>query len=274
MKMRVVVLLAAAGCVLAQGPPPGPAPGRGRMGFGGSPDGARFVGAEAGMPGRVVKNAPYSADLVTETVQVLADGNRIRQSLQVKVYRDSEGRTRREQSVNLNGLGSNSNMPQLVFINDPVSGVNYALNATDRTGTKTTRTPGGGRMGMGLGMGKNGGARRGAASDQNLKTEALGRQTMEGVPVDGRRVTMTVPAGQMGNDQPLQIVTETWFSPDLQTVVLSKRSDPRSGETVTRMTNISRSEPPRALFEPPSDYKLTESMGRVPRRGAGQSPPK
>src|SRR5881394_1959420 len=120
---------------------PGPGRGRGRAGFGRPEPGARFVGAEAGMPGRVVKNAPYSAELVTESVQTLPDGNHIRQSSSVKVYRDNEGRTRREQSVNLNGLGSNSNMPQVVFINDPVSGMNYALNAKDRTGTKTTRTP-------------------------------------------------------------------------------------------------------------------------------------
>ena len=86
-RMMAMVFLAVAGA-RAQGPPPGPGPGRG----------ARFLGAEAGMPGRVVKNAPYSADLVTESVQTLPDGNHIRQSSSVKVYRDSEGRTRREQS--------------------------------------------------------------------------------------------------------------------------------------------------------------------------------
>jgi hypothetical protein len=234
------------------------------MGFGGPPEpGARFLGAEAGMPGRVVKNAPYTADLVTESVQTLPDGNHIRQSSSVKVYRDSEGRTRREQSVNLNGLGSNSNMPQVVFINDPVSGANYALNAKDRTGTKTSWTPGAGRMG------KSSVAPRRASQNQNARTDELGRQTMEGLAVEGRRVTVTIPAGQMGNDQPIQTVTETWFSPELQAVVLSKRSDPRSGETVTRMLNVSRSEPPHILFEAPADYKVTESEGRMPwPRGA------
>jgi hypothetical protein len=203
---------------------------------------------------------------------VLADGNHIRQSSSVKVYRDSEGRTRREQSVNLNGLGSNTNMPQLVFINDPVSGMNYALNTKDRTGTRTTRTPGG-RMGMGKNPAASAAPRgRRGASGQNLKVEDLGHQTMDGVQVDGRRTTVTIPAAQMGNDQPIQIVTETWFSPDLQTMVLSKRSDPRSGETVTRMMNISRSDPPRMLFEPPADYKITESQGRLPRvRGTEQT---
>src|ERR1043165_152671 len=71
--------------------------------------GGRFIGAEVGMPGRVVKNAPFSAEIVTETTQALPDGNRIKQSSSVRIYRDSEGRTRREQSLNnLNGLAPNS----------------------------------------------------------------------------------------------------------------------------------------------------------------------
>src|SRR5271157_2196406 len=86
-----------------------PGPGRGRGRFGppppdvAAPGGARFLGAEAGMPGRVVKNAPYSADVVTETSQTLTDGNHIRQSSTAKIYRDTQGRTRREQSLNALG---------------------------------------------------------------------------------------------------------------------------------------------------------------------------
>ncbi len=235
--------------------PQAPPPGRGRMGGFGRPDpGARFVGAEAGMPGRVVKNAPYSADLVTESTQTLPDGNHIRQSSTVKMYRDTEGRTRREQTVNLNGLGSNNNMPQLVFINDPVSGMNYALNPTNRIATRNSWTRGGRRGGNPPPSREP----RGMTANPNVKTEELGRQTMEGITVQGRRITTTIPAGEMGNDQPIVIVNETWFSPELQTMVLSKRSDPRSGDTVTRMINISRSEPAHMLFELPADYKISE----------------
>jgi hypothetical protein len=235
------------------------------------------------MPGRVVKNAPYSADIVTETSQTLADGNHIRQSSAAKVYRDSEGRTRREQSLNaVRGLAPSSNLPQVVFINDPVGGVNYALNPQNRTATKSAWA----RQGRG-GQAQNssqsmarlrqqsanpsaataGRWGRGAASRQNVKTESLGRQTIEGVQADGTRTTMTIAAGQWGNEQPIQIVTERWYSADLQTVVLSKRSDPRMGETVTRVTNISRNEPSSSLFEPPSDYKVAET-GNHPRPAA------
>jgi hypothetical protein len=111
---------------------------------------------------------------------------------------------------------------------------------------------------------------RGAPGDnrQNVKTESLGRQTVEGVVADGTRTTVIIPAGQMGNEQPLQTVVESWYSPELQTTVLSRRSDPRTGETVTRYTNISRTEPAHSLFEVPADYKIGEAEPRGPRSGA------
>ena len=262
----LAILVVGAG---AQGP--GRGPGRGdRMGFGPQGPGARFLGAEAGMPGRVVKNAPYAADVVTESTQTLADGNHIKQSTTAKVYRDSEGRTRSEQSVNLNGLAANANMPQMVFINDPVAGLNYALNTKSKTATRSTWMPHG-RGGPGgppsdptqaqgaQAQGTQATPRRPrGASNPNVKTEALGRQTIEGIPADGRRTTVTIPVGQMGNELPIQSVTEVWYSADLHTEVLYKHSDPRTGETVRKLANVSRSEPARTLFEAPADYKVTE----------------
>lgn len=288
----LVGFLALAAGAYAQNPPPG----GGRMGRGGrgpagpefqnAPGGARFLGAEAGMPGRVVKNAPYSADAVTETTQTLPDGNHIRQNSSSRVYRDTEGRTRREQSLNaLGGLAPSANLPQVVFINDPVAGVSYALNPTDRTATKSTFAMGGrgGLRGNPNQQQKQARERKAAASQnppgaqrgfrggpgarQNIKTESLGRQVIESVQADGTRTTMTIPAGQMGNELPIQIVSESWYSPELQTVVLSKRTDPRMGETLFKLTNVSRSEPPRTLFEAPADFKVTESAGRGGRPG-------
>jgi hypothetical protein len=230
--------------------------------------GARFLGAEVGMPGRVVKNAPFTADIVTESTQVLQDGNRIKQSSTVKFARDSDGRTRREQSLqDLNGLAPNANLPQVAFISDPVSASNYALDLGKRTVRKTGWNSGGGRPapaneasgGQPAAPFAGGRMQSHSRSNQNVKTESLGRQTIEGVPADGTRTTMTIPAGAIGNEQPLQVVSETWYSQDLQAVVLRKRSDPRTGETVTRYTNVSRVEPSRMLFEPPADFKLVES---------------
>jgi hypothetical protein len=104
-----------------------------------------------------------------------------------------------------------------------------------------------------------------ADRQQNTRTESLGTKTVEGLTAEGTRTTVTIPAGQEGNEQPMQTVTESWYSPDLQIVVLFKRSDPRTGETVTRYTNIVRAEPAHNLFEVPSDYQIE---GRTPRPGA------
>jgi hypothetical protein len=90
------------------------------------------------------------------------------------------------------------------------------------------------------------------------RTEDLGSQTMEGVLVNGVRTTHTIPAGQIGNERPITIVTEIWTSPDLKTVVFSKRSDPRMGEQTFRLTNIARAEPDPSLFTVPADFKIVE----------------
>jgi hypothetical protein len=243
-----MALAAVAAVAPAQNPPP---PGRGRG------PGARFLAGEPGMPGRVVKNAPFTGDLTTETTQTLGDGNRIHQSATAHMVRDSEGRTRREQSLSgLGPLGSPSGNTQAIFIDDPVAGVNYALNPNNHTATKSAVLPRG--RGGRSGPPPNGGFRGGNRQEQNASTESLGRQTIEGLPADGTRVTLTIPAGQMGNDLPIQIITERWYSPDLQMNVLTKRTDPRTGETVTKLTNVSRAEPAHSLFEPSADYKVSE----------------
>jgi hypothetical protein len=91
-----------------------------------------------------------------------------------------------------------------------------------------------------------------------VKTESLGRQTIEGVAADGTRTTETIPAGAIGNEQQIQIVSESWYSQDLQVTVLSKHFDPRMGRIVFRLTNISRGVPSPSLFQAPADYQISE----------------
>ena len=235
------------------------------------------------MPGRTVKNAPYSAELVTETTQTLADGNHIKRTTTSRFFRDSEGRTRREQSLDsVSSLAPNANVPKnAVFINDPVAGVNLALNPSDRTALRS-RSPRSmaGAIGRGRGpegrQGRSGPPPQQAGSldaagrgmrrrnNENVKTEDLGTQVIEGVAAQGTRTTMTIPAGQIGNEQAIQVVNETWYSPDLQTVVRSHRIDPRNGEVTFKLNNVSRAEPARSLFEAPADYSVTEQAHRGP----------
>jgi hypothetical protein len=249
-------LLAAGALAWAQNPLPG---GHGRFGAG-----PRFLGAEAGVPRHVVKGAPFSGDWIAESTETLADGNRIRQTSTAQLVRDSEGRTRREESLaGLGALAAGGGAQQVVFIYDPVAGASYALDPVHKTANKSAWI-----------------ARPSAAAearremwaggvDQSVKTEALGAATIEGLQAQGTRTTVTIAAGAIGNEAPIQVVTERWYSADLQMAILTRRSDPRSGETVTRLTNVSRSEPSPALLQVPPDFKLTEHAAPHFRPPAG-----
>ncbi|HEX8141503.1 MAG TPA: hypothetical protein VF553_02840 [Pyrinomonadaceae bacterium] len=250
-----------------------------------------FVSSEMSFEGKVVKGAPYSAEAVTEVTQTLSDGNRIVRKSTASVYRDSEGRTRRDQTLGSIGPFATAGDPaQTFFINDPVAGVNYILDPRTRTARKMplprienlpsgarpeirieeriVPAPGGGGPTGGPGAsvmvfekraeGPDAGPHPNVRRGPTPQTEALGKQTIEGVEAEGTRTTITIPAGEIGNERPIQIVKERWYSPELQTVVMSKSSDPFVGDSVYRLTNINRNEPVRSLFEVPADYKVKE----------------
>lgn len=227
--------------------------------------------------GKVVKGTPYKAEAVTELTQTLADGNRIVRKTTAAVYRDGEGRTRREATLAAIGPLVAHDAPRLVFINDPVAGTSYVLEPDSRTARKLPSfsghepgrwkrpegekpTEGGPGPGGHIGWGREGG--KGSWARQ---TENLGTQTIEGMEATGTRTTVTIPAGAIGNDKPIAIVSERWFSPELQVVVQSVHRDPRFGETTYRLTGISRGEPEKALFEVPSDYTVKEGPPDSPR---------
>jgi hypothetical protein len=96
--------------------------------------------------------------------------------------------------------------------------------------------------------------------------EDLGSQTIEGVKAEGTRSTITIPAGKVGNERPLAIVSERWVSSELGVTVLSKHSDPRLGTTTYRLTGIDRREPPAVLFETPPGYTVEEGPVLIRRR--------
>ncbi|HET9530983.1 MAG TPA: hypothetical protein VFQ92_11565 [Blastocatellia bacterium] len=255
-----------------------------------------FVGAELSFSGKLVKGAPYSAEAVTEHVQMLADGNRIVRRSAAAVYRDTEGRTRHEQTLRSVGpYAVAGDPPQMVFINDPVAGFNYILNPRDRSARKIGRPQSkimgeGGNVAVWVGepemaekMAREealaAGARlrspappvvvssatavtveSGEAEIDKPKTESLGKQMIEGVEAEGTRTTITIPAGKIGNEMPILIISESWYSPELQVVVMTRHSDPRFGEQSYRLTGINRSEPAKSLFEVPSDYTVKESV--------------
>jgi hypothetical protein len=246
---------------------------------------------------RITRGAPYSADTVTESAQVLADGNRIVRRTTARVWRDSEGRTRTEEADHQGA--------QEVIIADPVLQETWVLNPEARTAFRAgvfmysvkgagvaggvavavpkttivtiphdpTQAPpppppppppvSAGAVGVTAGLYR---IEEGAKAEGKVTREDLGHQTIEGLTATGTRTTTVIPAGAIGNEQPIRVVSEQWYSPDLQLLVLTKFSDPRSGETTFRLTNISRAEPDRSLFAVPPDYTVKESkIQREPR---------
>jgi len=250
-----------------------------------------FVSSEMSVGGKVVKGAPYSAEAVTETVQALSDGNRITRKNTSSVYRDSEGRTRREMTLDAIGpWAAAGDPPQHTFIDDPVARVHYILEPRNRIARKLPMPPFNEASQVSMGVAaaepKGGKGVEGdflaiapplnpgirefrtfdvAAPFGKPETESLGKQKIEGLEAEGTRSTITIPAGKIGNELPIRIISEQWYSPELQVTLLSKHSDPRFGETTYQLTNISRNEPAHSLFEIPSDYEVKDDQPFVQR---------
>jgi hypothetical protein len=234
---------------------------------------------------KAVKGAPYSADTIVDSSQTLADGNRIARKTTGRVYRDGEGRTRREEDRQDGTVG--------ISITDSVEGGAYSLDPVKKIAWKTgmatagaimakveasvveeqrklaaekvataarenaTRT--GGAVAPATAPPTAGGVMMRGQAFKVTDNTPLEHKTMEGVAVDGRRTSTTIPAGQVGNEQPITITSEEWSSPELKVLVLTRHADPRMGESTYRLTNIIRAEPDRSLFMVPPDYTVKDT---------------
>ncbi len=206
-KERVIVHSNAPGVPSPPTPPPAPQ--------------IEYFAAE--FDGAVVKGVPYSAEAVTETTQSLADGNRISRKTTALLFRDSEGRTRREQTLGAIGpwASQSAESPRTVFIHDPVAGVNYVLNSSDHTAQRLP--PASGLFELPLpppppsppappSTTGNIMYRSSTITHANAgqtKDEQLGKQVIEGVEAEGTRSVVTIPAGQIGNERPIEIRLRT-----------------------------------------------------------------
>jgi hypothetical protein len=216
-----------------------------------------------------VKGAPYSADMMTSSIQTLADGNQIQHTTKSTVYRDSHGRIRTEQYLS-EPLGQGMQAggpPRLITIQDPDSGVSYVLDPIKRTAQRNpeqqikkiaelsnTKMIPAETITM---------TARSMLSESEISSTKmdLGTQIMQGIPAKGTKTTTTFAAGSIGNTLPVEVTDESWYSADLHAIVMSKHSDPRTGVTTYQLTDINRTEPAASQFEIPSDYAVTESSG-------------
>jgi len=239
-----------------------------------------------------VKAAPFCAVITTEHTQPFADGNRIHTVDNSTLCRDSEGRTRREVGLNLLGAAPEKSATKLITIVDPAAGVRYVLDTNTKTARKMPLPPLPGVTGeKGLhqsgpvikedrvmilrGPGEHGLGEPGADTTfgnvfintevgrggPEANSENLGDQTFDGIHATGTRMTTTIAAGKMGNEQPILVTSERWYSPELKATIMTKHNDPWAGELKTQFMNVNTAEPDASLFVVPSDYKIVEEKG-------------
>ena len=228
----------------------------------------------------MVKGAPYAAEVVNESVQMLSDGNRILHRTTSRVYRDAEGRTRQE---------TDRPVATEVSISDPVAGTSWTLNSETKT-ARQSPTPLifsgnvnragelerlnvliNGQLSSFVARGGNNALVIGAPNTNGQTTEEkLSARTIEGLRVEGVRRTMTITAGDIGNERPIVVTSEEWTSPELKVLVLSESNDPRTGTSTYKLVNVKRGDPSPSLFQVPADYTIVQQGGRGEGRGEGR----
>ncbi len=250
-----------------------------------------FMQFEMTGPAEVVAGKPYSASLNVEVLQPLVDGNSITVEHHSRVFRDAQGRTRRDDELGLDGVVKHS-----VLIADPIAGTSFTLDPDRRVAQRLRQaTPRAAQVAFAQDLPSGAGgtstsfdvalpsplaAEKPVSVDTALhpaaaatfsadtpiklpfpgdpRSVSLGEKTIEGVRVTGTRTTVTIPAAAIGNRAPIEIVTEQWFSPEINVVMLSEHRDPRVGQTRYRLHDIARSEPDAALFRVPDGYTVSE----------------
>lgn len=233
---------------------PGDAPGPPR-GFGPPPPNAQFIAAELRFGDKLIAGQPFSAEVVIEDTRRLFDGSTVTKQRRGAIYRDGEGRTRHEQPLETVGgfnIVGNDNRPlNLVFINDFVAKTRTFLDLNEKVARAS-------RLG-------DKPPPFGKREPKDAKTESLGTKTIEGVKVEGTKTSFEIPVGQLGNDKPIAVVTESWFSPELGVIVMSRHVDPVAGEHVFKLVNIRRGEPSAELFKIPAGFRVENSELRKER---------
>ncbi len=222
-----------------------------------------FHMAEGGPPmfdfmgGKTVTGQPYSAQVTFKHNQTLQDGNLVEQTNTAMVYRDSQGRTRIEETRPT----QSGNPEQIVRITDPTARVSYLLDPVKKTAHRFMLPP---PRATSFQQPPR------AGSNPNVTTQSLGSQTMDGLLAQGTQITRTIPVGQMGNTAPIQTITTRWYSTDLSIDLSTSTKDPLHGNSSTMLADLSRDEPASTLFQVPSDYTVVNGGPGI--RNAGPRP--
>jgi hypothetical protein len=192
-----------------------------------------------------VLNAPYSAERHFISLMRSADGTTHRTETRGSEARDSKGRTYSADERLWVYLG-NEQREMLYRIRDPVASTETKWDSSSKEVKVIHWHPGGQDANVSKAIE--------AWTILYSTSEKLGVQKLGGFVVEGTRGSYTVTAAQNQNDQPLVVVHESWYCPELKIVILETNDDPRDGTTRKELVNIVRGEPDVTKYRPPSDY--------------------
>jgi len=225
---------------------------------------------------RPIVGAPYYGEEVSQHEQTLANGTQINETKTLrKIWRDSQGRTRIERELGVNP--SSKSAPAIVQITDPVAGYIYTLDTARRVAHRVVAPPppGGPQTGNPDRMPIRAASRAGTAGSltgtftpavrqttdaqgHQVTIEELGTKAIDGILVEGTRRTTVYPTGSQGNDRPLKVIFESWWSADVKVIMLSMTDNPRSGVTTVKTTHLNTQEPDPELFLLPVGYTIVD----------------
>jgi hypothetical protein len=228
-----------------------------------APNPCGVLGGGNVMAGNAYKaNVPYSATVQTTFERKLADGNAIHGSATTHQARDSAGRTRSEFSSGC-VVGSDGQFKQMIRVTvyDPATGTTLAWTVNDQPAAAKVVHVMHRPEPPAVAPPPAAVQRQPAAQVRQkspLRGEDLGSRNIEGVTAGGSRSKRTIPAGQMGNDQPIEMVDEIWITQDLGLMMLRIEDNPLNGRTTTEVVELNQAEPDAALFAAPAGYRLEE----------------
>ena len=209
-----------------------------------------------------VPGLPFSAKVELELVNQLQDGTLITHKSYNLDARDHLGRTRNEARNWINPVEGAEPRLTRIELYDPSTRTRTNLFPLTKTARQWT---------VGSPVSTAAPSAQTASSKPETSKENIGSDSIEGLVVRGVRISQTYPPGALGNDRPLTIVTESWYSEDLRINLLTKRTDPRYGVQTVRVTELARQEPDAALFAISDEYQLFKAtVQRLPAQGSGE----
>ena len=234
---------------------------------------SRFVSIVAGFAVAVPllpaqANLPYTATWTQTSVQTLADGTTITRQTTTKFARDSSGRTYSEMHNQL-PIGANGQQRESVFyfVNDPVVHTNMNWNSNSKQAIlfhqPTQALVAQPALPVARSTTSQANTQTATKPDPNFQREDLGTKNIAGVNAKGVRTTRIIPVGQIGNDQPITVVNETWRSPEYGLILMSTREDPRFGKTTREVTDFEPGDPDPSLFQAPQGYSVRDVTPHV-----------